>query len=67
MFKFVHKQNIKNILKSPCYQIDNLANVTSLLWFIWNVEDDFFLNLSRVYAFKWFIMYVIQKIIIQKK
>jgi len=29
-------------VKSPCYQIDDLANVTSLLWFIWNVEDDFF-------------------------
>jgi hypothetical protein len=53
----------KTFWKSPCYQIDNLANVASLLWFIWNVEDDFFLDLWRVYAFKWFIMYVIQKYI----
>jgi hypothetical protein len=27
-----HKK-IKNTLKSPCYQMDNLTNATSLFWF----------------------------------
>jgi hypothetical protein len=39
MLEFVHKQKIKNTLKSPCYQMGNLTNVTSLLWFISNAKD----------------------------
>jgi hypothetical protein len=39
MLEFVHIQQIKNALKSPCYQMGNLTNVTSILWFISNVKD----------------------------
>jgi len=42
MLDFVRIQNIKNALKSPCYQMGNLTNVTSLLWFISNAEDGIF-------------------------
>jgi len=37
------------------YQVNNLANVASLLWFTFNVKIGNYLDLLGVYGFKWSI------------
>jgi hypothetical protein len=58
-----HTKNQKYFEKTH-YQMNNLTNVASLLWFALNVKNGNSLDLLGVYGFKWFNMYVIQNNIV---